>query len=132
MIISPFGGKPAEASMLANVLRFVATYYPQRPDPSLPQQMVALGTSRQRDSVFERSFSKSHILAVNQAISPCERQYHIDGPLLLGMNAQARLMNMHAGVSWWNRRERARGPRPNLRWTAILWNRSGRKAKRVE
>ena len=38
----------------------------------------------------------------------------------------------HAGVRWRHRRERAHGPRPDLRWAGISWNRTRRKAKRGE
>ena len=38
----------------------------------------------------------------------------------------------HAGVRWWHRRERAHGPRPDLRRAGIPWNRTRRKAKRGE
>jgi hypothetical protein len=45
MTVSPFAGKPAQASMLVNVPRLVTAYYTDVPDPSVPEQRVAFGTS---------------------------------------------------------------------------------------
>jgi len=41
----PFAGKLAEPSMLVNVPRLVTAYYTEIPDPSVPEQRVAFGTS---------------------------------------------------------------------------------------
>jgi len=68
MTVSPFAGKPAEASMLVNVPRLVTAYYTQTPDPSVPAQRIAFGTSGHRGSAFENSFNEWHVLAISQAI----------------------------------------------------------------
>ena len=89
MTISPRAGKPAEASMLVNVPRLVTAYYVDRPDPSVPAQRVAFGTSGHRGSALTRSFNERHILTVTQAICLYRKQKQIDGPLFLGMDTHA-------------------------------------------
>ena len=89
MEVSPFAGKPAEASMLVNVPRLVTAYYTEMPDPSVPEQRVAFGTSGHRGSAFEKAFNEWHILAISQAICLYREQKKIDGPLFLGMDTHA-------------------------------------------
>jgi len=54
--VSLFAGKPADASMLVNVPRLVTAYYTETPDPSVPEQRVAFGTSGYRGFAFEKAF----------------------------------------------------------------------------
>lgn len=89
MKISSYAGKPAKASMLVNVPRLVTTYYSEVPDPSVPAQRVAFGTSGHRGSSFDNSFNEWHILAMSQAICLYRKQYSIDGPLFLGIDTHA-------------------------------------------
>jgi len=89
MKISPLAGKPAPESILVNVPRLVAAYYTETPDPSVPAQRVAFGTSGHRGSAFDKSFNESHILAISHAICLYRRQQMIDGPLFLGMDTHA-------------------------------------------
>ena len=89
MKASPRAGKPAEPSMLVNVPRLVTAYYTGEPDPSVPEQRVAFGTSGHRGSSFDNSFNEEHILAIAQAICLYRRQQGIDGPLFLGMDTHA-------------------------------------------
>ncbi len=85
----PQAGKPAVPSMLVNIPRLVTAYYTERPDPSVPEQRVAFGTSGHRGSAFKLSFNEAHILAISQAICLYRKQQHIDGPLFLGMDTHA-------------------------------------------
>jgi phosphoglucomutase len=89
MKTSPFAGKPVEPGMLVNVPRLITAYYTEVPDPSVPGQRVAFGTSGHRGSAFERAFNEWHILAISQAICLHRRQQQIDGPLFLGMDTHA-------------------------------------------
>jgi phosphoglucomutase len=89
MRVSPFAGKPAEASMLVNVPRLVTAYYTEVPDPSVPEQRVAFGTSGHRGSAFGKAFNEWHILAITQAICDYRKRQKIDGPLFLGMDTHA-------------------------------------------
>lgn len=89
MKTSPLAGKPAQAATLVNVPRLVTAYYGNQPDPSVPGQRVAFGTSGHRGSAFENSFNEWHVLAISQAICEYRRQQHIDGPLFLGIDTHA-------------------------------------------
>ena len=89
MKVSPYAGKPAKASMLVNVPRLVTAYYTEVPDPSVPEQRVAFGTSGHRGSAFKKAFNEWHILAISQAICLYRKQHKIDGPLFLGMDTHA-------------------------------------------
>jgi len=87
--VSPLAGQPTEPSMLANIPRLVTAYYTGRPDPSVPGQRVAFGTSGHRGSSLTLSFNEAHILATTQAICLYRQQQHLDGPLFLGMDTHA-------------------------------------------
>src|SRR5215471_14371680 len=89
MKVSPYAGKPAEALMLLNVPRLLTAYYTEIPDPSVPEQRVAFGTSGHRGCAFEKAFNERHILAISQAICLYRQQEKIDGPLYLGMDTHA-------------------------------------------
>ncbi len=89
MKVSPYAGKPAEASMLVNVPKLVTAYYTEQPDPAVRAQRVVFGTSGHRGSAFERSFNEWHILAITQAICLYRKKKGIDGPLYLGMDTHA-------------------------------------------
>ena len=83
MKISPLAGKPAPASLLVNVPRLVTAYYTEQPDPSVPAQRVAFGTSGHRGSAFDKAFNEWHILAISQAICLYRKQHKIDGRCFL-------------------------------------------------
>ena len=89
MKISPLAGKPADASMLVDVPRLITAYYTETPDPSVPEQRVAFGTSGHRGSAFGKSFNEWHILAIAQSICHYRKEKRIDGPLFLGMDTHA-------------------------------------------
>src|SRR5277367_1292707 len=89
MKVSPLAGKPAEPSMLVNVPKLITAYYAEAPDPSVPAQRVAFGTSGHRGSSFDKAFNEQHILAISQAICLYRKQQKIDGPLFLGMDTHA-------------------------------------------
>jgi phosphoglucomutase len=98
MKVSPFAGKPAEASMLVNVPKLITAYYTEVPDPSMPEQRVSFGTSGHRGSAFEKSFNEWHVLAISQAICLYRRQHKLDGPLFLGMDTHALSVPAFAGA----------------------------------
>jgi phosphoglucomutase len=89
MHISPLAGKPAQPIMLVNVPKLITAYYSETPDPSVPAQRVAFGTSGHRGSAIEKAFNEWHILAISQAICLYRKQQKIDGPLFLGMDTHA-------------------------------------------
>jgi phosphoglucomutase len=75
--------------MLVNVPKLVTAYYTEEPDPSVPAQRVAFGTSGHRGSSFDKAFNEWHILAISQAICLYRKLHQIDGPLFLGMDTHA-------------------------------------------
>jgi len=89
MKISPLAGKPAELGRLMDVPKLITAYYSDIPDPAVPAQRVAFGTSGHRGTAFNRSFNESHILAITQAICFYRRRQGTDGPLFLGMDTHA-------------------------------------------
>jgi phosphoglucomutase len=89
MKVSPFAGKPPSAAMLVNVPRLITAYYTDVPDPSIPAQRVAFGTSGHRGSALQKAFNEWHILAITQAICLYRKLQHIDGPLFLGWDTHA-------------------------------------------
>lgn len=89
MKVSPLAGKPPEPGMLVNVPKLITAYYTDVPDPSIPAQRVAFGTSGHRGSALQKAFNEWHILAITQAICLYRRLQHTDGPLFLGMDTHA-------------------------------------------
>ncbi|HKU74937.1 MAG TPA: phosphoglucomutase, partial [Pyrinomonadaceae bacterium] len=89
MKVSPFAGKPPEPGMLVNVPKLITAYYTDVPDPSIPAQRVAFGTSGHRGSALQKAFNEWHILAITQAICLYRKLQHTDGPLFLGMDTHA-------------------------------------------
>src|SRR4030081_4084848 len=87
--VSPLAGKPAPASMLVNVPRLVTAYFSGKPDPAVPSQRVAFGTSGHRGSAFNNAFNEAHILAISQAICDYRGSRGITGPLFAGIATHA-------------------------------------------
>ena len=89
MSVHPDAGLPVDESLLVNVPRLITAYYTQRPDPAIPRQRVAFGTSGHRGSALDSAFNEAHILAITQAICLYRRQQGTDGPLFLGIDTHA-------------------------------------------
>ena len=87
--ISPLAGKLPPQSLLVDVPALLAAYVDLRPDPGVPNQRVAFGTSGHRGSSFERSFNEWHVLAITQAICDYRQSKSIDGPLYIGIDTHA-------------------------------------------
>ena len=77
--ISPLAGKPAPESILVDVPKLLAAYTDDQPDPSVPAQRIAFGTSGHRGSSLERSFNAWHVLGISQAICDYRKSNDIDG-----------------------------------------------------
>ena len=89
MSISPLAGKTAPVSSLVDIPRLISAYYTGVPDPSVPAQRVAFGTSGHRGSSFAASFNEWHVLAISEAICRYRKRQGIDGPLFLGIDTHA-------------------------------------------
>jgi phosphoglucomutase len=75
--------------MLVNVPRLVTAYFTGKPDPTVPSQCVAFGTSGHRGSPFDNAFNEAHILAISQAICRYRSRSRITGPLFVGIDTHA-------------------------------------------
>ena len=87
--ISARAGKLPTPDMLVDVPALVRAYYDDVPDPSVPAQRVAFGTSGHRGTSLRRSFNERHILAITQAICDYRHARNIEGPLFLGIDTHA-------------------------------------------
>jgi phosphoglucomutase len=86
---SPLAGQPAPLGMLVDVPRLITAYYTEVPDPAVPAQRVAFGTSGHRGSSLKQAFNEWHILAIAQAICLYRQRRRIAGPLFLGYDTHA-------------------------------------------
>ncbi|MDQ6671378.1 MAG: phosphoglucomutase (alpha-D-glucose-1,6-bisphosphate-dependent) [Chloroflexota bacterium] len=89
MGINPGAGQPADPAQLVDLDRLAAAYYATRPDPSVPSQRIAFGTSGHRGSALHAAFNEDHIVAVVEATCRYRAQAGTDGPLFLGRDTHA-------------------------------------------
>jgi phosphoglucomutase len=89
MSVHPGAGKLPHHSLSPDIPALVAAYYTEFPNPNVPSQRVAFGTSGHRGSSFSRSFNEEHIYAVTQAACDLRRENGITGPLFLGRDTHA-------------------------------------------
>jgi len=82
-------GQPPNPATLVNIPRLITAFYALHPDPSVPAQRVAFGTSGHRGSAFATSFNEDHILAITQAICEYRQTQSITGPLFLAQDTHA-------------------------------------------
>jgi phosphoglucomutase len=82
-------GQPATQADLVDVARLVTAYYAQHPDPAVPEQRVAFGTSGHRGSALRLTFNEDHIAATAQAICEYRARAGISGPLYIGRDTHA-------------------------------------------
>jgi phosphoglucomutase len=87
--VSPAAGELPDPSLLVDVGRLLDAYYELRPDPSVPEQRVAFGTSGHRGSSLTATFNESHVLAISEAICRYRASHGIAGPLFLGRDTHA-------------------------------------------
>ena len=89
MTTSERAGRPADPSIQVDVAGLVGAYYDRRPDPSIPAQRVAFGTSGHRGSALDTAFNEAHIVATTEAICRYRQTQGIDGPLFIGRDTHA-------------------------------------------
>ncbi|HEX7591156.1 MAG TPA: hypothetical protein VF375_04325, partial [Candidatus Limnocylindrales bacterium] len=132
--MSEQAGKPAEASMLVDVGKLVDAYYDIHPDPNVPAQAVAFGTSGHRGSSLNGSFNEDHILATTEAICRYRKSRGIDGPLFIGFDSHALSMPAYKtaievlighGVAVFASLDEALTPTPAISHAILTHNHSG-------
>jgi phosphoglucomutase len=89
MSAHPRAGQPAALEDLVDVPRLVTAYYAEHPDPGVPAQQVAFGTSGHRGSSLRTAFNEDHILAMSQAVCDYREAQGVDGPLFLARDTHA-------------------------------------------
>jgi phosphoglucomutase len=82
-------GQPAQAHDLVDVDGLVTAYHTQKPDPTVPGQRVAFGTSGHRGSSLRTAFNADHIVAISQAICEYRGDQGITGPMFLARDTHA-------------------------------------------
>ena len=82
-------GQHPSLDTLVNVPRLVTAYYNLHPDPAVPAQRVAFGTSGHRGGALSTSFNDDHIAAISQAIVEYRKGQGTDGPLFLAQDTHA-------------------------------------------
>jgi phosphoglucomutase len=87
--LNALAGQPAPAAALVDIPKLITAYYSERPDPEIPAQRVAFGTSGHRGSSFDAAFNEAHVLAISQAICEYRNLQSIDGPLFMGFDTHA-------------------------------------------
>jgi phosphoglucomutase len=85
----PLAGKKAPKEMLVDVARLRALYFDEKPDPAVPAERVAFGTSGHRGSSLKRAFNEAHILCITQAICEYRKAQGTSGPLYVGKDTHA-------------------------------------------
>jgi phosphoglucomutase len=84
--IDPRAGQLPSAGQLVDTAKLIDAYYTRHPDPRVPAERVAFGTSGHRGSSFDSTFNEAHVLAITQAICLYRRQERISGPLFIGFD----------------------------------------------
>ena len=74
--IDPRAGHAPSAGQLVDTVKLIDAYYARHPDPQVPAERVAFGTSGHRGSSFDGTFNEAHVLAITQAICLYRRQEH--------------------------------------------------------
>jgi phosphoglucomutase len=87
--ISPLAGRLPPPSMLLDVGKLITAYYTGVPDPGIPAQRVAFGTSGHRGSSFDTTFNEWHVAAISESICRYRAHHGTDGPLFLGIDTHA-------------------------------------------
>src|SRR5512140_1007427 len=85
----PLAGKPAPKELLVDVPDLLRRYAAEVPDPAVPAERVAFGTSGHRGSSLRRSFNEAHVLAIAQAVAEHRARAGVTGPLFLGRDTHA-------------------------------------------
>ena len=81
--------EPGRNAVLNQIEAELTAYFAGKPDPAVPAQRVAFGTSGHRGSALNNAFNEAHILAVSQALCDYRRGKGIDGPLFVGIDTHA-------------------------------------------
>ncbi|RZU43338.1 phosphoglucomutase (alpha-D-glucose-1,6-bisphosphate-dependent) [Edaphobacter modestus] len=82
-------GQVPSLDSLVDLPCLITAYYALHPDPAIPAERVAFGTSGHRGSAFAAAFNDDHIAAITQAIVEYRATQHTLGPLFLARDTHA-------------------------------------------
>ena len=85
----PAAGQLPDPASLVDVGALLDAYYDRCPDPAVPEQRVAFGTSGHRGTSLDWTFNEAHVLAIVAAVCRYRASHGIDGPLFLGRDTHA-------------------------------------------
>jgi phosphoglucomutase len=85
----PRAGTRALPEDLVDLSELLAAYTDRHPDPDVPGERVAFGTSGHRGSSLKTTFNDDHIAATSQAICEYRAAQGTDGPLFIGRDTHA-------------------------------------------
>jgi phosphoglucomutase len=89
MATHPRAGTRALPEDLVDLPALLAAYADRHPDPEVPAERVAFGTSGHRGSSLKTTFNDDHIAATSQAICEYRAAQGTDGPLFIGRDTHA-------------------------------------------
>jgi phosphoglucomutase len=89
MTVDRLAGQPVPDDRRTDVASLVARFTDEGPDPGLPGERVAFGTSGHRGSSLRRTFNEGHILAIAQAVAEFRISRGIAGPMFVGRDTHA-------------------------------------------
>jgi len=131
----PLAGQPAPADVLIDVGQLQREFLERRPNPSDLRQRVSFGTSGHRGTPLNGSFTRTHIIAITQAICEYRRRQRIDGPLYVGKDthalsgpAEAAALEVLAanGIPTVVQRDDGVTPTPVISHAILAWNKGRR------
>ena len=79
----------AKKDALMDIPLHLSAYYHYTPDLNHQSQCVLFGTSGHRGNALQRSFNRTHIYAITQAIVNYRKKNNINGPVYVGMDNHA-------------------------------------------
>lgn len=82
-------GQLPQDSDLVNLKALLRAFHEDEPDAYENSHRIAFGTSGHRGTSLSRSFNRSHIMAMSQAICTYRKSQGISGPLFLGFDTHA-------------------------------------------
>lgn len=88
-IVHANAGKLSKPEDLEQIPPLMSAYYTEVPNPKIPGQRVAFGTSGHRGSSLAHTFNEEHIYAIAQAVCDYRNANGIDGPLFIGVDTHA-------------------------------------------
>jgi phosphoglucomutase len=89
MTVDTLAGMPVPEDRRTDIPSLLDAFETARPDPAVPAERVAFGTSGHRGSSLQRTFNADHILAICQAVAEHRVSRGVVGPMFVGRDTHA-------------------------------------------